>query len=329
MDTKHCRRCGEDRAVPDEWHKGATRPWCRRCVNAWQKLRTWEKRGVEPARIDEAKAQLRAERAPAKREAFIAKLVACGKPPPGSRACDRCGIVKPVLDFRGRRSVVCTACWDAQRAATRERADLQVQARVAQQKLARAEAGKLAAYKEEQRRRRELRAAEKQRRAAESEAERVAAAASRRAEKAARLNAQREHAVALRLARDIDKLLARAADHHAHVDAYAENRAAARQRRLADEPAIPPHVSPNRRKKLRRLYAIRRATPAWADRAAIDAVYEAAKIMTSVMGVECGVDHIVPLRHELVCGLHVPANLFPVAAEYNSQKGNRFWPDMP
>lgn len=66
-----------------------------------------------------------------------------------------------------------------------------------------------------------------------------------------------------------------------------------------------------------------KATPAWADRAAIQVVYEKAA--------EFGmwVDHIVPLVSELVCGLHCEANLQLLTPAENIRKGNRFWPDMP
>lgn len=75
--------------------------------------------------------------------------------------------------------------------------------------------------------------------------------------------------------------------------------------------------------------AQRQAIPAWADMAQIRMIYSKAKEMSSVIGVEFQVDHVVPLRSKLVCGLHTPANLQLLAADLNHAKRNWSWPDMP
>lgn len=89
-----------------------------------------------------------------------------------------------------------------------------------------------------------------------------------------------------------------------------------RERLLAGEP--PP--------KGYRAWHVRRvvATPPWADMVAIRAVYLAAERLTIDTGVEHHVDHIVPLAHPLVCGLHVHWNLKAIPAGPNMRKGNRF-----
>lgn len=60
------------------------------------------------------------------------------------------------------------------------------------------------------------------------------------------------------------------------------------------------------------------ATPSWASLSDIARVYKDAvsKGLT--------VDHIVPLRHPKVCGLHVPCNLQLLTASQNSKKHNKF-----
>lgn len=72
-----------------------------------------------------------------------------------------------------------------------------------------------------------------------------------------------------------------------------------------------------------------RATPPWADRAAIRAVYKERDRIKALTGQLHEVDHIVPLVHPSVCGLHVHWNMRVLSWEENARKGNSHWPDMP
>lgn len=63
-------------------------------------------------------------------------------------------------------------------------------------------------------------------------------------------------------------------------------------------------------------------TPLWSTRWKIDLVYAVA----ALTGKE--VDHIVPINHPLVCGLHVEWNLQALTPAENRAKGNNWWPDM-
>lgn len=65
------------------------------------------------------------------------------------------------------------------------------------------------------------------------------------------------------------------------------------------------------------------ATPLWADREIINDFYAEA----THFGLE--VDHIVPLRSPLVCGLHWEGNMQLLTSEENLRKKNLRWPDMP
>jgi hypothetical protein len=75
------------------------------------------------------------------------------------------------------------------------------------------------------------------------------------------------------------------------------------------------------------------ATPDWA-RSEIDSfvtkeMFNLASLRTKKTGMVWHVDHIVPLKSKIVCGLHCSANLQVIPALINQSKGNRIWPDMP
>jgi len=74
-----------------------------------------------------------------------------------------------------------------------------------------------------------------------------------------------------------------------------------------------------------RAAALKLAAPAWLTvihRAQIQEMYDIAEARTVQTGTPHEVDHIVPLKHPRVCGLHVPWNLQVLTQSANRQKRN-------
>ena len=85
----------------------------------------------------------------------------------------------------------------------------------------------------------------------------------------------------------------------------------ARRRRAANPDRYRAEVSARRKK-------LRNATPPWVNIASIREIY----LLAKKKGLT--VDHIIPIQHPLVCGLHVPANLQLLPLSENVRKQNMF-----
>jgi len=82
-------------------------------------------------------------------------------------------------------------------------------------------------------------------------------------------------------------------------------------------------------KKARRMASKLQATPKWASPFFMSEAYHLAKLRKQICGGDWHVDHIVPLRSPIVCGLHWEKNFAVIPGKTNQAKGNRQWPDMP
>lgn len=83
-------------------------------------------------------------------------------------------------------------------------------------------------------------------------------------------------------------------------------------------------VANSKEAKERRSILIRLATPRWADRAKILEIYRERERMERETGIPHDVDHIIPIVHPDVCGLHCEHNLRVITAAENGAKSNSF-----
>ena len=96
---------------------------------------------------------------------------------------------------------------------------------------------------------------------------------------------------------------------------------------LKVEPSGPintPLSSDDERRLWGRKEVHRFARPSWANKETIDEIYKTAKKLTEETGIPHEVDHIVPVKHPLVCGLHVENNLQIITQRENQMKSNKF-----
>lgn len=81
---------------------------------------------------------------------------------------------------------------------------------------------------------------------------------------------------------------------------------------------------PERCERVRTRRHLTNRRPAWANKFFIAEIYDLARLRTKLLGEKWVVDHVIPLTHPLVCGLHVETNLRVVPQRVNAAKGNSF-----
>lgn len=70
-----------------------------------------------------------------------------------------------------------------------------------------------------------------------------------------------------------------------------------------------------------------KATPPWVDIHHVWDIFLSAALLRRE-GFDIQTDHIIPVNHPYVCGLHCPDNLRNIDANENQRKSNNWWPDM-
>ena len=81
---------------------------------------------------------------------------------------------------------------------------------------------------------------------------------------------------------------------------------------VSKNPELYRAIANHRRRK------VRDATPKWVDKGALKNIYLQAQLL------KLTVDHIIPINHPEVCGLHIPINLQLLTLKENTMKSNQF-----
>lgn len=76
--------------------------------------------------------------------------------------------------------------------------------------------------------------------------------------------------------------------------------------------------------KAGRKKAVKQATPYWVNKNKLQEIYILAALLTEQTGIKHEVDHIHPIKHKDICGLHIPENLQVLTAKENHVKRNKF-----
>ena len=85
--------------------------------------------------------------------------------------------------------------------------------------------------------------------------------------------------------------------------------------------------NPHYKRSIRYYKRLYLAWPDWADVGAMAEIYRECKRLRT-LGRDYMVDHIVPISHPYVCGLHNEFNLQILTSTENLSKSNHWWPDM-
>lgn len=76
--------------------------------------------------------------------------------------------------------------------------------------------------------------------------------------------------------------------------------------------------------RVRKNKMLQQQMPSWADKSAMEVIYQQARRRSQIEGIQYHVDHIIPLNGDIVSGLHIEYNLQILTAKDNVVKKNSF-----